>query len=178
MPANLNELEDIPMIPKIKKILYATDLSENARFAFGYAASLANQYNAGITILHVVEVASASANLHLVSLLGEERWQQIMRQNTAEILDTVKERLDQFCEDMKADDQTCRFIVDDIVVRQGHAVEEILAQAETVGYDVIVMGTQGHGILAGALMGSTARRVVRRALTPVLVVRLPEEEME
>jgi len=178
MTANPNEVEDRPMIPKIKKILYATDLSENARFAFSYAASLANQYNAGITILHVVEVASASANLHLVSLLGEERWQQIMRQNTAEILDTVKERLDQFCEDMKADDQTCRFIVDDIVVRQGHAVEEILAQAETVGYDVIVMGTQGHGILAGALMGSTARRVVRRALTPVLVVRLPEEEME
>jgi nucleotide-binding universal stress UspA family protein len=94
------------------------------------------------------------------------------------VLDTVKERLDQFCEDMKAEDQACRFIVDDIVVRQGHAVEEILAQAETVGYDVIVMGTQGHGIFAGALMGSTARRVVRRSQIPVLVVRLPEEETD
>jgi nucleotide-binding universal stress UspA family protein len=164
------------MTPKIKKILYATDLSENARFAFGYAASLAAQYNAGITILHVVEVAAASANLHLISLIGEERWEEIMRQNTQEILDTVKERLDQFCEDMKAEEKTCRFIVDDIVVRQGHAVEEILSQTETVDYDVIVMGTHGHGILSGALMGSTARRVVRRSRTPVLVVRLPEEE--
>ena len=164
------------MIPKIKKILYATDLSENARYAFSYAASLANQYNAGITILHVLEVASASANLHLVSLLGEDRWQTIMRQNTQEILDTVKERLDRFCDDMKAEDKACRFIVDDIVVRQGHAVEEILEQAESVGYDILIMGTQGHGVLAGALMGSTARRVVRRSRTPVLVVRLPEEE--
>jgi len=166
------------MVPKIKKILYATDLSENARFAFGYAASLADQYGAGITILHVVEVASASANLHIVSLLGEERWQEIMRHNTQEVLDTVKERLDNFCADMKAEDKTCRFIVDDIVVRQGHAVEEILAQAETVGYDVIVIGTHGHGVLAGALMGSTARRVVRRSQIPVLVVRLPEAENE
>jgi nucleotide-binding universal stress UspA family protein len=164
------------MIPKIKKILYATDLSENARYAFSYAASLANQYNAGITILHVLEVASASANLHLVSLLGEDRWQTIMRQNTQEILDTVKERLDRFCDDMKAEDKACRFIVDDIVVRQGHAVEEILEQAESVGYDILIMGTQGHGVLAGALMGSTARRVVRRSRIPVLVVRLPEEE--
>ncbi len=162
------------MIPKIKKILYATDLSENARFAFSYAASLANQYNAGITVLHVVELASASANVHLVSLLGEDRWEAIMRQNTQDILDTVKERLDKFCEDMKAEDKACRFIVDDIVVRQGHAVEEILSQSEAVGYDIIVMGTQGYGILAGALMGSTARRVVRRSKTPVLVVRLPE----
>ena len=42
------------MIPEINKILYATDLSENARFAFGFAASLANRYNAKVTILHVL----------------------------------------------------------------------------------------------------------------------------
>jgi len=43
------------IVPQIKKILYATDLSENARYAFAYAASLANQYGAGVTILHVLE---------------------------------------------------------------------------------------------------------------------------
>ena len=32
------------MLPDIKKILYATDLSESARYAFGYAASLADCY--------------------------------------------------------------------------------------------------------------------------------------
>ena len=47
-------------IPPIKKILYATDLSENARYAFGYAVSLANQYDAKITILHVLEDRSGS----------------------------------------------------------------------------------------------------------------------
>jgi nucleotide-binding universal stress UspA family protein len=39
---------------QIKKILYATDLSETAVHAFSYAVSLANMYGAGITILHVL----------------------------------------------------------------------------------------------------------------------------
>ena len=166
------------MVPKISKILYATDLSENARFAFSYAASLAEQYGAGITILHVVEVTSTAANLHIVDLLGEERWQAIMQQNTTEMLDTVQERLQNFCNDLKAEDKTCRFIVDDVIMRQGHPVDEILDQAATGGYDIIVMGTHGHGLFVGALMGSTARRLVRRSQTPVLVVRLPEDEDE
>ena len=39
---------------QIKKILYATDLSETAVHSFAYAVSLANMYDAGITILHVL----------------------------------------------------------------------------------------------------------------------------
>ena len=39
---------------QIKKILYATDLSETAAHSFSYAVSLANMYDAGITILHVL----------------------------------------------------------------------------------------------------------------------------
>ncbi|MGD8721592.1 MAG: universal stress protein, partial [Desulfobacterales bacterium] len=49
------------MLPDIKIILYATDLSENARRAFGYAASLANRYGAKIIVLHVIEDFSPSA---------------------------------------------------------------------------------------------------------------------
>ena len=49
------------MIPEIKKILYTTDLSQNARHAFSYAASIANRYGAGVTILHVLEDISPTA---------------------------------------------------------------------------------------------------------------------
>ena len=38
------------------------------------------------------------------------------------------------------------------------------------------MGTRGYGLVADALMGGTARRVIRRSQVPVLVVRLPDEE--
>ncbi len=38
------------MVPEIKKILFATDLSKNARHAFNYAVSAAHSYGATITI--------------------------------------------------------------------------------------------------------------------------------
>lgn len=164
------------MIPTIKKILYATDLSENALYAFGYAASLSNRYNAGITILHVVEEMSPSLSSHIVDLLGEERWRDMLEQNTEELIGRVRDRLDRFTEQMKNDLVDCPFTVDDILVRQGRPSEMIMLQAETIEYDMIVMGTHGYGLLAGALMGSTARRVVRRTETPVMVIRLPEEK--
>ncbi len=62
------------MIPEIKKILYATDLSENARHAFGYAVSLANRYGGGIIVLHVVEELSSFARSMVEEILGEKRW--------------------------------------------------------------------------------------------------------
>ncbi|MGD8676287.1 MAG: universal stress protein [Desulfobacterales bacterium] len=61
------------MIPEINKILYATDLSENARFAFGFAASLAKRYNAQITILHVLEELSPITMLLIDDIVGEKR---------------------------------------------------------------------------------------------------------
>jgi nucleotide-binding universal stress UspA family protein len=43
------------MIPQIKKILYATDLSKNSSYAFLYATDLARRHDARITILHAIE---------------------------------------------------------------------------------------------------------------------------
>ncbi|MBW1819113.1 MAG: universal stress protein, partial [Deltaproteobacteria bacterium] len=67
------------MIPEIKKILYATDLSENARYAFSYATSLANRYGAGITILHVLQDLSPYRDSLVVNVLGEERWSELRK---------------------------------------------------------------------------------------------------
>jgi nucleotide-binding universal stress UspA family protein len=43
------------MIPQIKKILYATDLSKNSAYAYRYTVDLAQRHDAGIVILHVIE---------------------------------------------------------------------------------------------------------------------------
>jgi nucleotide-binding universal stress UspA family protein len=88
----------------------------------------------------------------------------------------TREVLGQFCEDVKSSHADQDFVADEILVIRGNPVDEILAQAEKRNCDLIVMGTQGHGILEDALIGSTARRVIRRSKKPVLVVRLPEED--
>jgi len=163
------------MIPEINKILYTTDLSKNARHAFSYAASIANRYDAGVTILHVLEDVSPTAHSLVVNILGEKEWGELRTRNEKEVLDKLQSRLTKFCDEVQAELPACPFITDNIIVKIGNPVDEILQEAENKGYDMVVMGAHGHSVLANALMGSTSRRVIRRCKTPVLVVRLPEE---
>jgi len=162
------------MIPEIKKILYTTDLSENARFAFGYAVSLVNRYDARIVVLHVLEDISPQMNMQVADLLGAEKWQELQRTRKKEVVEILVRKIEAFCAETATADASCPFTVTDIKVLTGHPVEEIIAESIASDYDVVVMGTHGHGILAGAMMGSTAMRVVRRSHVPVMVIRLPK----
>jgi len=161
------------MIPDIKKILYATDLSQNAVHAFGYAASLANRYDAKITILHVLEDISPTSTIQIAQILGKEKWEEIQHQSRQDVVDTMGRRLEAFCTEMETSMQECPFLVEEKVVRQGNPAELILKEAVDRNSDLIVMGTHGQGIFADMMMGSTARRVVRRSSIPVVTVRLP-----
>ncbi|MGD9057612.1 MAG: universal stress protein [Desulfobacterales bacterium] len=162
------------MIPEIKKILFTTDLSENARYAFSYAASLANRYDAGITIMHVLEDISPTTDNLVVSIIGQEKWDELRGSNEKEVIETLKTRLTKFCDDVQAELPSCPFITDKIKVTIGKPVAEIMQEVENNDYDMVVMGAHGHSVLADAVMGSVSRRVVRRCKKPVLVVRLPE----
>ncbi|MGN6172486.1 MAG: universal stress protein [Streptosporangiaceae bacterium] len=53
----------------------------------------------------------------------------------------------------------------------GHAAREILADAKEHDADVIIMGSRGRGDLTGAVLGSTAHKVIHLTDRPVLVVR-------
>jgi nucleotide-binding universal stress UspA family protein len=161
------------MIPEIKKILYTTDLSESARYAFGYAVSLANRYGADLTILHVMEDLSGTQGMLVINAIGEKKWSEIRDSNKKEVLDALKERVEQFCAEVSGEHPECPFLINEIVVTTGNPVEEILKQAEKKESDLLVMGAHGHGILAGAMIGSISRRVLRQCKKPVLVIRLP-----
>jgi nucleotide-binding universal stress UspA family protein len=170
---------------KIKRILYATDLSENARLAFAYAVSQADTYSAGLTLLHVLPEIPQLLDNSVVGYVSADRWEEIKAQHLQEARETligksrgrraVKEVLHQFCKDTGADQKCADFVPDDIVVVRGNPVEQILNTAENQKCDLIVMGSHGYGALEDAMLGGTARRVLRRAKVPVLLVRLPEE---
>jgi nucleotide-binding universal stress UspA family protein len=53
----------------------------------------------------------------------------------------------------------------------GYAAREIVEDAKSRDASVIIMGSRGHGDLAGLLLGSTAHKVIHLADRPVLVVR-------
>jgi len=168
---------------KIKKILYATDLSESAIHAFAYAASLADKYGAGITILHVF--AQPPGEEFILNMIDDDTWNQIKARHYSEARDKIigkkrdhialREVLEAFSEKAKTQVESQDFVTDEILIKSGAPAETIVQTAREQQCDLIVMGTHGHGALADILIGSTAKWVVRHSQIPVLVIRLPEE---
>lgn len=168
---------------QIKKILYATDLSEAAVHAFAYAANLANTYGASITILHVV--AEIQGEEFILNMIDNDTWNEIKRRHYSEAREiligkkrdqvAIKEVLQAFSEGVNAETENQSFDTDEILIKSGTPAEVIVQTAKEQHCDVIVMGTHGHGVIADFLMGSTAKWVIRHSPIPVLVVRLPRE---
>jgi nucleotide-binding universal stress UspA family protein len=171
---------NLPTI-QIKKILYATDLSESAVHAFSYAVSLANLYGAGITILHVL--AEFPGEEFIVNMINTNTWEEIKSRHYSKARDqligkkrgnvALKEVLEAFSEEAQADGDDQAFVTDEILIESGSPAEVIVETAKKLSCDLIVMGTHGHGAIAEVLIGSTAKWVVRRSPIPVLVIRLP-----
>ncbi len=57
------------------------------------------------------------------------------------------------------------------VLLQGDPVDEIVAYADTIDADLIVVGSRGRGAVASAVLGSVSRGVLHEARRPVLVAR-------
>jgi nucleotide-binding universal stress UspA family protein len=161
-------------IPKIgiKHILYATDFSANAESAFPYAASLAKQYDAELTMLHVIREELLDL---LVFDVGIERPESVKKRLEME-KNHLREVRQAFIK--KAETEYCCNTIDadDILVEKGNPVKTILRLAEERNCDLIVMGMKGRGRWEDAIMGNTVRRVIQLSKLPVLVVQNPDEK--
>jgi nucleotide-binding universal stress UspA family protein len=174
---------DLPAV-NIKRILYATDLSENARYAMAYAVSMANTYCAQIIILHVIDETPEFVDAHVVGYIGAGDWEDIKKRNVDEAREAligkrrdnamIHEVLDRFCQNLRPGSNDHETAMDETVIKTGNPVTEILSTAEEKHCDLIIMGTHGRGALMDTMMGSTTSRVLRRSKVPVLSVRLPE----
>ena len=162
------------MLPRIQKILHASDLSDNSRYAFGYSVVLAQSLGADITVICVIDELSGTGKSLLLDYLGEEKWKSLHEYKKNEYHKTIQKRLREFCDDVQEELKDCSVASSRTVIRDGNPAEEILAEIAGGDYDLVVMGTHGRGMVSSALMGNTARRVVRRSMKPVMVVRLPE----
>lgn len=158
------------MLPSIRTILYATDLSDNSRRAFGYAAGMAESYGARMLVLHVVEPINPNTYMQISSMMGETEWINLQMDRDNQLINEIKSRLKHFCLDLQEDMDTSKLGEDQILVRKGIPVEEIIRLADEENADLIVMGSHGYGLVKDALMGGTVRRLVRHTQRPVLVV--------
>ena len=138
------------MLPTIKKILYATDLSDNSTYAFRYAINSAIKHDAGITILHVFELVSTTNRSVLDLYLDEDLRKKICNERVSDTLDRIRKRLKIFCDKQFNGDPKYAGKVESIEVCEGFPAEEILKKADDFNCDAIVMGTNGKGLISHA----------------------------
>ena len=164
------------MIPQIKKILYATDLSKNSGYAFRYAMNLAEKYDAEIIVLHVIEPIPSIAKHYMKIYVDEAKWEEKIKYEQDLAIEQIKKRIQEFCKRETQDAPQCLVLVSTILVRPGHPVEEILKAVDEEQCNMIVLGTHGKGFLKQTFLGSVARSVLDRARKPVLIIPIPHEE--
>jgi len=161
-----------PQIKRIKKILYATDLSKNSAYAFLYATDLARCHDARIVILHAIEPIPSYIE-------GEAGiTDEVKKKQQEEAIQEIKKRLQWFCK--KAEDQIgppCAELVSKSLVVRGHPPEEILNAANEEDCDLIVLGTHGKGFLTHTFLGSVSSAVLQRTRKPVFIIPLPDEKL-
>jgi nucleotide-binding universal stress UspA family protein len=159
------------MIPQLRKILYATDLSKNSSYASQYATDLARRHDAGIIILHAIEPIPRYVEAEAGITVEMKRKQQ------DEIVEDMKKLLLGFCKKAEAQiGSPCVGLVSKILVPRGHPPEEILNAADKEGCDTIVLGTHGKGFLSHTFLGSVSSTVLHRTRKPVFIIPLPAEK--
>ena len=161
------------MLPLYKTILVTSDFTPNSDHAFKHAVMLARQNNAKIYLLHVIQRVDSSIRGYLASVVGESRLSEFERNNYNNAQKELQKELDEFAEkELKNYPQDlARFAGSRVVI--GHPVQQILATAEELHADVIVMGTHGKGAIEHAFLGSVAEKVLRKTTRPVFTIPLP-----
>jgi nucleotide-binding universal stress UspA family protein len=152
--------ESIAMSIFPTRILLATDGSEQAELTALRAVDLADATDSELHVVHVGVVP-----IFLKSYPGTLGYYGKLHDQIEEV---SRERLRKQSLRVTAAGGT----VAGTHLRMGQVDLEIVALAEELGADLIVMGSRGLGGVRRALMGSVSDSVVRHAHCPVLVVRL------
>ncbi|HEY6972629.1 MAG TPA: universal stress protein [Candidatus Angelobacter sp.] len=137
---------------EIRRILFPTDLSEESRAVFPYLASLAHEYSAAITALHVLPPETAGNPD--ARMLAEPLRKEMMRIFSPEISPRCN----------------AEFLID-----SGDASERILAHAEEPDVDLIGFGIRKAGEIATHFRNTVTYRVLLNAKCPVLTHRFQHQ---
>ncbi|MCW5719344.1 MAG: universal stress protein [Bauldia sp.] len=135
-------------VRRIKNILVAADRAGPAPIALERAVLLAKTHNATVTLLHVMETSVDANLLALEVTQAKARLTADFRAATVDMQNEVSVR-----------------------VECGSPAAQIVAVADDIDADLIVMGAHRRRTLRARFIGSTTDRVVRTAVQPVLVVK-------
>ncbi len=140
----------------MKTILIATDGSEPGREATEFGLELAAEQNAEPVLVYVVPA------MDVLPTGGFGMTAAVPHEVTEHDRDVLEEALGL---------AEARGLEAKTELLRGNAVDEIVACADAIDADLIVVGSRGHGTIANALLGSVSHGVLHEARRPVLIVR-------
>jgi nucleotide-binding universal stress UspA family protein len=138
---------------QLTHVLFATDFSQGSVHALPYALSLAEESNAEITLLHVLEQLEPMPLKYSKELLSDYR---------KRLWDMVPTDASLWCKPH-------------VAVESGLAADLIVRKAHEGHADLIVMGVHSAGLVANHLPWTVIHSVVRHARCPVLTVKGAKE---
>ena len=152
-------IELLPTQPvRFQHIVCPTDFSTGSNAAVGCALSLAQQADAELLLLHVIEVPPEMREHPATSRIDVDA---IRAAAEAEALRRLRELVP---------DAARKFCTVETAVAEGAADHAILTACAARNADLVVIGASHHGVLDRILFGSVAARVTRAAPCPVLIV--------
>jgi len=162
------------MIPKIKKILYATGMGAGAPHVYRYALAMAKEHDAKIVVVSALESLSSFAqNLVDVHIPAELR-EEIQQTAYSQARERLKGRIAKLCEKECGNDPICAQRLSEIRIEDGPPDQVVLKVAKGIDADLIIMGSHRHTVIGEMVLGSTTQKVLHQATQPVLVVRIPD----
>jgi nucleotide-binding universal stress UspA family protein len=142
-----------------KQILVGCDFSADSGRAVEYGFSLAQQFEAVIHLVHVVE-----AFIYRDTMLPDSTKTEAL----TEVATGCQQRLEAL---VPADAHNwCQV---EIACEAGKPFQALKTYADNHQVDLIVLGVRGHGLVESMLLGSTTDRLIRGVACPVLSVCPP-----
>jgi len=141
----------------LKKILWATDFSDEAQEALLYAEAFAKTFKADLIALHVVP--DFSPVLYNTDI--------IIKGDLIKKVDFIKgeavKKLDNIEKTKKIPFKT--------IVKEGSVSKKILETAEEEKVDLVVMGKRGLSAIEKLFIGSIANQILRTSSVPLLLTK-------
>jgi nucleotide-binding universal stress UspA family protein len=143
---------------KLEQILVALDFEETSRRALEVGEGLADRLGAALTLVHVWDVPHYPYTSMATSALLKA------------VEKSAREAFDALLAEVKSRRPNVNVAG---VLKHGSAWSEILATAEEIRADVVILGTHGRRGVPRAVLGSVAEKVVRTSPVPVLTIPGP-----
>lgn len=153
----------------IQRILYATDLGPHGPNVFRCAIGLAEKFGAAIHILHVIEDPAILRNNIAERYVSGSVLGAFRESAFDEAIGEMERRLQQFSQSALESEESLHARVAEIKVLTGRPGRTILAEADRIEADCIVLGSRRYSGMSDMIIGSVARKVTLKATRPVFL---------